>query len=154
VHENLVLLVYQFHGVSPFTSALATLKTRLVHGALRDDIRFKYNAIVKSVIREREMPLSEMDSASVHINPHHIHLWIPSVCALFLQILIYRSASCDNWDTVVVVVTTVLSRAAPGTTLVLTPTWLLLALSSAIYNCHGDRHNLDAHLFDFQDAQA
>jgi hypothetical protein len=147
VHENLVLLVYRFHCVGPFTSALATLKTCLVYGALRDDIRIRYSSIAKSVIRRRQMPLSEMDSTSVRINPHHIHLWTSSVCALVLQILLYRSASCDNRDTVVVVVTTVLSRAALGTTLILTPTRLLPALSSAICNCHGDRRNRGAHLF-------
>ena len=52
---------------------------------------------------------------------------------------------CDNEYTVVVVATTVLSRAALGTTLGLTPARSLPTPISAICNCYGNRCNQGAY---------
>jgi hypothetical protein len=76
-----------------------------------------YNLFLTCIARKREMPLSETNLTSIQTNPHHTHLWTCNVCALALHVLLYCPVSCDNQNKVVVVATTVLSRAALGTTL-------------------------------------
>ncbi|KAH8621670.1 hypothetical protein IG631_23547 [Alternaria alternata] len=66
---------------------------------------------VTCIARRREMPLSEMNPASIQTNPHHIRLSACSVCALVLQAFLYRPTSCDSRNAVVVIATTAMSHA-------------------------------------------
>jgi hypothetical protein len=95
-------------------------------------------ARVTCITRKREMPLSEMNLTSIQTNPHHIHLWACRVCAIVLQAYLYRPEFFDNQNTVVVVATTVMSCAALGATLVLTPARSLPTPFSAFHNCYSD----------------
>lgn len=100
------------------------------------------------------MPLGEMNSTSIQTNPHHVYLQTCSACVLVLQVLLYRPASCDNQNTVVMVATTVLSHAALGTTLGLTPARPLSTPYFAIYCITATEIDVtEVHIVpDFQDA--
>jgi hypothetical protein len=106
--------------------------------------RVIFTVCLTCTARNRERPLSEMDPASIQINPHHVCLWSCSVCTLALQAFPCHPASCNNQNTVVVAATTVMSRAALGTTLIPTPARPLPTPLSAIYNYCSDRCNRGA----------
>ena len=88
------------------------------------------------IARKREVPLVEMNRDSLQINLYHLQTY--SVSVLIREIFLYRLASFDNQNKVIVVATAVLSCAALRTTLVLAlvnhirPNFLQSATATAI----------------------
>ena len=96
---------------------------------------------VTSPARKRETPLSEMSPTSIQTNPHNIRLWPFCLFNLVLQGLLCHLISFHGQNTMLVVLVVVLSRAALGATLVLTPARSLPTPFSAIRSFYGHRYN-------------